>query len=283
MSTSPVRLTEASLIGANLSGADLRNARLVGARLDHARLVGADLSGADLTRARLSRADLTGVTVAGGRWTRAAVIDARGVPDVPELRAAAVAPGSRSRLSSRRRRSASGTATTPRPGGAPGLGLQPGRRHPGDRQRARRRPGLRHRDRRPVRSLQGHRGHVFAVSYGDGVLVTGSNDGTARLWDAATGRPLHVLDGHQDWPWPVVLARPGTCWPPGTAGACSGCGTWRVVRCVTSSLQGGHIVSMAFHRRLLATADQGGGVRLWDTATGTVATEFPVATNSSPR
>jgi WD40 repeat protein len=275
-------LTEASLIGANLSGADLRDARLVGARLDHARLVGADLSGADLTRARLSRADLTGATVAGSRWTRAAVIDARGVPDVPELRAAAVAPGSpvevelapaaigvRHGYHAETGRLLQVLAYSP-DGGTLAIGSEHGGVLVCDTATG-----------RPVRSLQGHRGHVFAVSYGDGVLVTGSNDGTARLWDPATGRPLHVLDGHQDWPWPVVLGPSGDVLATGDSR-----GVLRLWDLASGSLrhqlpsQGGHIVSMAFHGQLLATADQGGDVRLWDTATGAAAAEFPVAADA---
>ncbi|HEY6425521.1 MAG TPA: TIR domain-containing protein, partial [Pseudonocardiaceae bacterium] len=86
-------LSGASLVGANLKRATLRGTSLVGARLDEAQLTGADLSGADFSRARLLRTDLTSVTMTGSRWTRAALIDAKGVPDAPELRGAAVAPG----------------------------------------------------------------------------------------------------------------------------------------------------------------------------------------------
>jgi WD40 repeat protein len=40
--------------------------------------------------------------------------------------------------------------------------------------------------------LRGHQGAVVAVAFSpDGSrIVTGSDDGTARLWDAATGRPV---------------------------------------------------------------------------------------------
>ncbi|MCQ0004170.1 pentapeptide repeat-containing protein [Actinomadura madurae] len=89
-------LTDAQLVGANLSRAVLRDASLAGARLDEARLTGADLRGADLSRARLARADLRDVAVDGSRWTRAALV-AADLPDriaaAPELREAAVAPG----------------------------------------------------------------------------------------------------------------------------------------------------------------------------------------------
>jgi WD40 repeat protein len=46
--------------------------------------------------------------------------------------------------------------------------------------------------------LSGHDGAVQTVTFSpDGKrVVTGSSDGTARIWDAATGQPLAVLIGH---------------------------------------------------------------------------------------
>src|SRR3984893_10836146 len=47
--------------------------------------------------------------------------------------------------------------------------------------------------------LRGHTDKVNAVAVmpGGTRIVTGSDDGTARVWDAATGKELHVLRGHQ--------------------------------------------------------------------------------------
>ena len=36
-------------------------------------------------------------------------------------------------------------------------------------------------------------------TYGEDVLVTGAAGGTVCIWEAATGRPLHVLEGHEWW------------------------------------------------------------------------------------
>jgi Pentapeptide repeats (8 copies) len=58
-------LSEADLLGANLSGADLRKADLRGANLSHADLLGAFLSEAFLSEANLTGAFLSGATLRG--------------------------------------------------------------------------------------------------------------------------------------------------------------------------------------------------------------------------
>ncbi len=93
---------------------------------------------------------------------------------------------------------------------------------------------------RPHRLL-GHTGGVRSVAVGtlDGrtVLATGSTDGTARLWDAATGALIgDPLIGH----------------------------TNRVTAVVLGTLDG---------RAVLATGSFDGTVRLWDTADGTVTVD----------
>lgn len=48
-------------------------------------------------------------------------------------------------------------------------------------------------DREP-RVLRGHEGTVSAVAFGPGgTLATASADGTARIWDAATGRAVRTI------------------------------------------------------------------------------------------
>src|SRR6266542_2226634 len=48
------------------------------------------------------------------------------------------------------------------------------------------------------KTLHGHTGHVYRPAFSpDGKLVvTASADGTARIWDVASGRSLHTLSGH---------------------------------------------------------------------------------------
>src|SRR5262245_58104966 len=50
---------------------------------------------------------------------------------------------------------------------------------------------------RPL-ALRGHEDNVYSLAFSpDGTLLaSASGDGTARLWDLAAGKTLHVLEGH---------------------------------------------------------------------------------------
>jgi WD40 repeat protein len=49
--------------------------------------------------------------------------------------------------------------------------------------------------------LRGHEGRITDVSYSPSgrLVATASMDGTVRVWDASTGRQLHILAGHGFW------------------------------------------------------------------------------------
>src|SRR6185503_8810445 len=52
----------------------------------------------------------------------------------------------------------------------------------------------------PGRSLRGHQGWVTAVAWSPdgGHILTGSRDGTARIWDTASGAVYHTLVHSED-------------------------------------------------------------------------------------
>lgn len=263
-------LSDSILIGIDLSRAVLRDAKLIGARLDEANLTGADLRGADFGRARLPRATLTGASLAGSNWRRAALVNAAGVPDAPELHDAAVVPGRpvttefapaaigvRHGFHSQLGRLPQVLDYSP-DGGTLAIGSDDGGVLICDSA-----TGL------PVRTLQGHRGRVFAVTYGGDVLVTGASDGTVRIWDAVTGRCRHILEGHRDWPWPVLISPDGHTLATGDAD-----GTLRIWDLETGSLRHtltadhGLVFSLAFRGDRLAAAYRDGNLLFWDTVTG---------------
>jgi hypothetical protein len=73
--------------------------------------------------------------------------------------------------------------------------------------------------RKPIFTLNGHRGDVSCLSFSpDGSrLASGSNDHTVRIWDVATGQEALCLKGHTGWVWGVAFGPSGTKLASGAA------------------------------------------------------------------
>jgi WD40 repeat protein len=119
----------------------------------------------------------------------------------------------------------------------------------------------------------GHDDSVYAAAFSpDGLgIVTGSNDGTARLWDARTGVELAVLRGHQGPVFAVAYSPDGR--RVVTASADQTARIWDVATGTPLKTLEGHgdsVNSAAYSpdgARIVTSSDDH-GVRIWDAHTG---------------
>ncbi|MDJ0782266.1 MAG: WD40 repeat domain-containing protein, partial [Desulfosarcinaceae bacterium] len=122
-------------------------------------------------------------------------------------------------------------------------------------------------------------GAVRAVSFSpDGrTLVSGSEDNTVRLWDAATGEALQELKGHTGYVWSVSFSPDGQIIASGSADK-----TMRIWDAATGEavleIKGhtGSVRSVSFSPdgQTLVSGSEDNTVRLWDAATGEALQEL---------
>lgn len=194
-----VDLREQDLTGRNLHGANLMGANLRGMRLRDTDFTGADLTGADLTGARLVGGSVDHVTISGSQWSRAALLGVEGqgsLRHTAEFRQVAIAGEHPVQAMMAPSGGTSCVAMSP-----DGAFLAIGR---GDVVEL-----VDLTIRKTVRVLAGHSGPVWDLAFSsDGALVvTASDDGTARIWETINGHVAAVLGGHRGWVRGVAFFR----------------------------------------------------------------------------
>jgi WD40 repeat protein/serine/threonine protein kinase len=124
----------------------------------------------------------------------------------------------------------------------------------------------------PLKAVLPHRSQVWAVAFSrdDKMIVTGEEDGTAQLWEAATGKPVGISFRHQARVRGVAFSPDGK-----TIVTASDDKSARLWDAATGKPVGkplphpDAVLSVAFSPdgKLVATACGFGGTRLWDVAT----------------
>ncbi|HUT92742.1 MAG TPA: alpha/beta hydrolase fold domain-containing protein [Thermoguttaceae bacterium] len=122
-------------------------------------------------------------------------------------------------------------------------------------------------------TLTGHGGYVSAVAFSpdDSLLVTGSWDGTARLWDVASGKEVRTLAHHKMAVISVAFSPDGRLLAVGsddTTVTLWEVATGRLVR--TLDEHSSYVLSVTFSPdgRLLASSTAHGKIKLWDVSSG---------------
>jgi WD40 repeat protein/transcriptional regulator with XRE-family HTH domain len=137
---------------------------------------------------------------------------------------------------------------------------------------------------RLLATLQGHIHGVRSVTLSaDGrLLASGSEDGTACVWEAASGRLLTTLHGHASGVWGVALGADGrllaSAGPDGTVRlweAASG----RLLAALHGRSDWVFGLALSADGQLLASGSQDGTVQLWEASSGRLLTMLYGHTN----
>lgn len=120
-----------------------------------------------------------------------------------------------------------------------------------------------------LRVLKGHTDSVRAITGHANILITGSYDSTARVWDLKTGECLWVLKGHKERIYSCVYDfKRNTCF---TGSMDTSVRIWDLNTGETVSILDGHQILVGLvssSENVLVSAAADSTVRIWDPDTG---------------
>jgi WD40 repeat protein len=232
----------------DLRGQDLTGADLRGADLRGANMRGMRLDGVDLSGADLTAADLTGAVMTGGSIRGAILAESR---------------WDRAAILGTAGLDDPGTATAPELAAAAVAGRDPAEVMVAP-------PG----------------GRIVCVAFSpEGGLLAYGDGAVVKIADAARGRVLRIIGGHQADVTAVAFSPDGTLLATVSGDTAR---TWDTAtgaprRTITGHI--GFVTAVAFSPdgTLLATASSDGTARTWDTATGRLRAIFIRRNGTSPR
>ncbi len=116
-----------------------------------------------------------------------------------------------------------------------------------------------------INTLSGHKGSVTSVSFDrEGLLASGSNDTTIKLWNTKTGECLRTLTGHGSFVNSVSFDAEGLL---ASGSADSTIKLWNTTtgECLrTLTGHGGSVLSVSFDREGRLASGSWGEIKLWN-------------------
>ncbi|MCX6147676.1 MAG: T9SS type A sorting domain-containing protein [Candidatus Kapabacteria bacterium] len=130
-----------------------------------------------------------------------------------------------------------------------------------------------------IKTLLGHTSNVSSVdiSQDGNIIVTGSSDNTAKIWDVVTGKEIHSLTGHTSWLNSVAISQDGSKIVTGSGDNTAkiwDVNTGKVIRTLIGHSDHVYGVAISVEGNKIVTGSRDKTAKIWDANTGKVINTF---------